>query len=96
MLMNGKEVNHLVINGETFDKRYLGKEVEILNDIRGDSMINIHGDYFQPSGSDTWILPKGSKGFMTAIKFFDCYYLLKKSGEFAGVWAKPSDIKILD
>ena len=31
MLMNGKEVNHLVINGDKFDKSYVGLKVKINN-----------------------------------------------------------------
>lgn len=29
MLMNGKEVNHLVINGDRFDKSYVGLKIKI-------------------------------------------------------------------
>lgn len=41
MLMNGKEVNHLVINGETFDKSCVGKRAKIVA-TKGDNSNNIY------------------------------------------------------
>ena len=42
MLMNGKEVNSLIINGEIFDKRFVGKTIELNADTKM---------YFRTSGA---------------------------------------------
>lgn len=96
MLMNGKEVNHLVINGETFDKRYWGKDVEILNKIYGESTVNINGAYHKALSVDSWLIYPGTKGYAVALKFYDCYYIAQKNGDGGAAWVQSSDIKILD
>ena len=95
MLMNGKEVKHLVVNGEAFDKSYMGIRVEILNDIREDNWVTIDGYYHVTSGTDTTILTQGSRGYVILFKLHDCYYIIGKDGG-GGAWARSSDIKILD
>lgn len=95
MLMNGKEVKHLVVNGEAFDKSYMGIRVEILNDIRTDNWVTFDGHYNVTSGTDTWVLTPGSEGFVILFKHYDCYYIINKGGG-RGAWARSSDIKILD
>lgn len=95
MLMNGKEVNHLVVNGESFDKSYMGIRVEILNDIRADSWITIDGSYHVTSGTSTWIITQGAKNYVIMFKFYNNYYIINAYGS-RGAWARSSDIKILD
>lgn len=94
MLMNGKEVNHLVINGEAFDKSYENKKVEIINKIFMDSKIGLNGTYQEATFGG--ILPKGTKGYVTALKYHDLYYICQANGDPVGTWARSSDIKILD
>ena len=93
--MNGKEVKHLVVNGEAFDKSYMGIRVKILNDIHADNWVTIDGHYHVTSGTDTSILTQGSSGFVILFKHYDCYYIINKGGG-GGAWARSSDIKILD
>lgn len=96
ILMNGEKVEHLVINGEAFDKRYTGKRVEIVNQIYSGATVNINGKYIK-NPYDTWIVPPGNKEYVVAVKFYDCYYLVNGDGiEGRSLWAQDSDIKILD
>ena len=50
LLMNGKEVNHLIASGEQFDKSYVGKKIKAISP-EGTSMvyytdrINVDGNY---------------------------------------------------
>ena len=50
MLMNGKEVNHLIIGGEQFDKSYVGKKIKAISPeghwmVYYTNIINVDGSY---------------------------------------------------
>lgn len=64
MLMNGKEVNHLVVNGETFDKSYFMRKIRLVKDVNTKSgMINKDGIYFDTYVSGL-IMPSGAEGIV--------------------------------
>ena len=45
LLMNGKEVNHLIINGEAFDKSYsAGVKAKVISDFTYVGTMNKNGD----------------------------------------------------
>lgn len=97
MLMNGKEVNHLVISGETFDKSYYGKKVQLLNDVYLDSGITYDNKYYY--GGYGGIFTKGREGFIILLKHLNFYYICCTLGAdkiIRGAWCKEEDIKILD
>lgn len=94
VLMNGKNVEHLVINGEAFDKRYVGSNIEILNTIFAESTIDLNGGYHEVASGR--VILKGTKGFVTLFKYFNLYYIIDRNGYTGGSWCKAEDIKILD
>lgn len=95
VLMNGKNVEHLIINGDSFDKSYKGKSVEINNDIYSQSWVDYDGNYHLVTQVDGIVVPKGTKGYVVAFKFYNCFFIMRPK-EGGGVWAQGSDIKILD
>ncbi|MCT6891109.1 MAG: hypothetical protein M3Z87_15870 [Lactobacillus sp.] len=44
MLMNGKEVNHLVVNGEAFSKNVFGQKCNVNKNIDGSCTIDDQGN----------------------------------------------------
>ena len=99
MLMNGKEVNHLIIDGETFDKSNLiGRKVKAATD----------SDYSMPLSFD----PKTGKGkwstksvcsigtsetweIVAQARVSDYVYLVEPNYIYGG-WAHLSDLKFID
>lgn len=64
MLMNGKEVNHLVIGGETFDKSYFMRKVRLVKDVNTrKGAINMDGVFWGDyTGGVT--IPSGAEGIV--------------------------------
>ena len=78
MLMNGKEVNHLVINGDRFDKSYVGKRVKI-TPTSGASFLHfypaVNGDGTLRDFTDlNYIVDRGDEVIILA-KYMDCIFI---------------------
>ena len=78
MLMNGKEVKHLVINGETFDESYIGRKVKITPTsgawslhfypaVNGDGTLRDFTDF-------NYIVERGDE-FIILAKYMDCIFI---------------------
>lgn len=97
MLMNGKEVNHLIIAGEAFDRSCSGKKVQVINTIYLDSGITWDGKYYYTNTGGMYL--PGREGIILLIKYLNYYYVAGTIGpdKFAkGAWCRAEDIKILD
>ena len=95
MLVNGKEVGHLILNGEVFDKSYTGKKVITINEIViGNETINKEGDYWPSNNGGVGIPANTSCTILT--HYLNCFYIVENLENSRGFWAKKSDIKILD
>lgn len=92
MLMNGKEVNHLVVGGETFDKSYYMRKIRFLKDFASnDGWISSTG-IVMSSGSGGRSVDKGNTGY-TILKYKNgyCAYVDK-----IGFWVTEDCIEFID
>lgn len=78
MLMNGKEVKHLVISGETYDKSYVGKKAKLVA-INGVGTIYT-GYRVNLDGSIDWTIQNGQ--YVTAYPGDLCFILNKYKNAF--------------
>lgn len=78
MLMNGKEVKHLVISGETYDKSYVGKKAKLVA-INGVGTIYT-GYRVNLDGSIDWTIQNGQ--YVTAYPGDLCFILGKYKNAF--------------
>ena len=98
MLMNGKEVNHLVVNGETFDKSYFMRKIRLVKDVNTKGgMINKDGIYFDTSVSGL-IMPSGTEGIVF-LKYKNgyCVYSDRYRDSYDyGFWVTGDCIEFID
>lgn len=73
MLMNGKEVNHLVVGEETFDKSYIGKKAKLAA-LNGVGTIYM-GYRINLDESIDWTIQDGQ--YATAYPDYICFILRK-------------------
>lgn len=110
MLMNGEKVNHLVVNGETFDKSFVNKKVKT-KDVSGSDTIRIYdginsdGGVFQ-YGSGNYSVYTGDM-FIVLAKFMNYFYIANsgnppktnktRQDKYMGFgWTSVNNIEMLD
>ena len=88
MLMNGKEVNHLIISGEKYDKSYVGCKVRLVKDcvMRG---------YIDNSYRDH-LVAEGNAGVMLAGSENTIIAVYKDWVSIYGGWVKKTDVELID
>lgn len=101
MLMNGKEVNHLVIGGETFDKSNLiGRKVKAKNK-------NIYHAMPVSFDTKTGYIEPGTKyvcglgdcimwEIVAQARVSDLIYLIDPINNILGGWAHLTDVEFID
>lgn len=95
MLMNGKEVNHLVIGGETFDKSYYMRKIRFLKDFASnDGWISPTG-IAMGSGNGGMGVEKGNIGY-TILKYKNGYCACVDNGFKIGFWVTEDCIGFID
>ena len=92
--MNGEEVNHLVIGGETFDKSFDGGiKVRTIRDVTAGG-INESGIIHYHPGSGGWYVPKDTTLSVIA-RYKNAVCMATESGNYAG-WISMDDIEFID
>lgn len=95
MLMNGKEVNHLVVNGEKFDKSYYMRKIRFLKDFASnDGWISPTG-IAMGSGNGGMGVEKGNTGY-TILKYKNGYCAYVDIGFKIGFWVTEDCIEFID
>lgn len=99
LLMNGKEVNHLIINGEAFDKSYsAGVKAKVISDFTYVGAINKNGDIIC-KGSDGGRYTKSQGDILTIICIYkNAAAFLTDDGEKynKGSWVSLDNIEFID
>lgn len=96
MLMNGKEANHLVINGEVFDKSYVGRQVKLIKTmVDTDSHLSASGGRSNGTGGTAFESGQICTVMANYHSFFYCY--ANKFGlNFPGFWVKRDEFEFID
>lgn len=98
MLMNGQEVNHLVIGGEMFDKSYYMRKIKLVKAVNTKGgMINKDGIYFDTHISGL-IMPSGAEGFVF-FKYKNGYCVYSdhyRDNSNYGFWVTEDCIEFID
>lgn len=82
MLMNGKEVKHLVINGEEFSKKVFGQQCYVNNNIVGSCTIDDQGNVVDsdlPMGYTHYFAAGHNNIYTIAAEVKGAYYLTSSS-----------------
>lgn len=99
LLMNGKEVNHLIINGEAFDKSYsAGVKAKVISDFTYVGAINKNGDIIC-KGPDGGRYTKSPGDILTIICIYkNAAAYLADDGETytRGSWVSLDNIEFID
>ncbi|QHJ84789.1 MAG: hypothetical protein [Caudoviricetes sp.] len=98
MLMNGKEVNHLIIGGEQFDKNYFGKHVKIKKEgLYDNGHFRQNGEYFISDSEASNGLGVGEE-CVCLTKFNDFIYIVpaKFNGYHRDCWVPIADVEFLN
>lgn len=94
MLMNGKEVEHLVINGEAFDKNYYLRKIRFIKSFASyDGRVNEKGVVMYHDQGGLAIEP-GKEGFVY-LKYKNGYCVSLSKGE-RGFWVIGEWIEFID
>lgn len=94
MLMNGQEVNHLVIGGETFDKNYCMRRIRFLKSFASnDGWISFKG-IVMSSGNGGIAVDKGNTGY-TILKYKNGYCVYHDASPW-GFWVTEDCIEFID
>ena len=101
MLMNGQEVNHLVIGGETFDKsNFIGRKVKAAKGANNHAMpvsFDPKTGYFEPG--TTYVCSLGDCIMWEIIaqaRISDLIYLIDPINKISGGWAHLSDVEFIE
>lgn len=93
MLMNGKEVNHLVVNGETFDKSYYLRKIRFLKSFAtGQGTIGEGGIYMGSGGGGP--VEVGDEGYV--LFKYKNGYCVELQREQYGFWVIGKWIEFID
>ena len=88
MLMKGKEVNHLIIDGETFDKSYVGRKVRLVKDcVTRGYISSSYGDHLIAEGNASVMLAGSENTIIAIYKDWVSIY---------GGWVKKTDVELID
>lgn len=94
MLMNGEEVNHLVIGGETFDKNYCMRRIRFLKSFASyDGFVSSKG-ITMSSGRGGMGVEKGNTGY-TILKYKNGYCVYHDASPW-GFWVTEDCIEFID
>lgn len=98
MLMNGKEVNHLIVHGEQFDKSNCGKKVKVVRDISvSQNNVSMNGNYIYYNHGGALIISAGTLGYVIGLTYGQCYYIFDATiDNSAGVWVPKDSVEILE
>lgn len=99
MLMNGKEVNHLIINGEIFDKSYYMRKMRFVKEVITDQgYATVNGVYIDKSFGGG-VIRIGTEGTVI-LKYKNGYYVCVNSdivGRYGrGFWATDDSIELMN
>ena len=109
LIMNGKEVNHLIVSGEQFDKSYVGKRGTLVstNNVRNIYLYNRvntdgSGDWGQVNGSIPTAVAGDQCDILAAYK--DMFYIANVGVDWHGSvvsgpgcgqgWVPKSNVKL--
>lgn len=94
MLMNGKEVNHLVINGEAFDKSFEnGRKVRTVRNARIGE-IDESGMIHNQPGTSGWYIEKNIV-FSVIARYKNAFCVAYGYGNYAA-WVSIDDVELID
>lgn len=98
MLMNGKEVNHLFLNGEQFDLSNFGKKIKIVKRIEVSyNYVRMDGSYFHSDTGGSSIIMAGTMGYIIGLTYGECFYIFNTKIENpVGVWVPKDSVEILE
>ena len=98
LLMNGKEVNHFIINGEQFDKSNCGKKVKIVKKLEvSQNGVRIDGSYYYSNVGGAGIISAGTLGYVIGLTYGQCYYIFNTASKYSvGIWVSKDYVEILD
>lgn len=98
LLMNGKEVNHLLLNGEQFDLSNYGKKVKVVKRIEVCiNGVNFDGSYFYNNTGGASIISAGTLGYIIGLTYGQCYYIFNTASKNpVGVWVPKDSVEILE
>lgn len=99
LLMNGKEVNHLIINGEAFDKSYsAGVKAKVISGFTYVGTINKNGDIIsEDTAGGKHFKSRGSILTVVGIYKNAAAYLADDGEKYArGSWVSLDDIEFID
>lgn len=98
MLMNGKEVNHLLLDGEQFDLSNCGKKVKIVKKIEvSRNSVLMDGSYFYSDTGGAGIISAGTMGYVIGVTYGECFLIFNtKVKNPAGIWVPKESVEILE
>ena len=98
MLMNGKEVNHLLLNSEQFDLSNYGKKIKVVKEIEvSQNNVCMNGNYNFYNRGGSWIISSGTLGYVIGLTYGKCYYIFDTTVKNPiGVWVPKDSVKILE
>lgn len=94
MLMNGKEVNHLVINGETFDKSYYMRKIRFIKSFASDDGRVYEKGVVMYHDQGGMAIEPGKEGFVY-LKYKNGYCVELGANSF-GFWVTDNEIEFID
>lgn len=97
MLMNGKEVSHLLLSGEQFDLSNRGKKVKIVKEIDVcQNNVCMNGKYHFYNRGGAGVISAGTMGYVIGLTYGECYYIFNTTVENpVGVWVPKDSVEVL-
>ena len=98
MLMNSKEVNHLIIGGQQFDKSYFGKHLKIkASNVFSGGHLNAEGKYYISQLNSRSEISVGEE-CICLVKFNNYIFVVpvKWRNSDRDCWISISDVEFLD
>ena len=98
MLMNGKEINHLLLNAEQFDLSNFGKKIKIVKRIEVSyNYVRMDGSYFHSDTGGSSIIMVGTMGYIIGLTYGECFYIFNTKVENpVGLWVPKDSVEILE
>lgn len=100
MLMNGKEIKHLVINGETFDKNVFGLKCNVTKEIMGSACLDSKGNVVVSSLPISYLFTFDQihGPYIICAETSKAYYLITKgvSASDQGGWVDKKYVVLVD
>ena len=98
MLMKGKEINHLLLNGEQFDLSNFGKKIKIVKRIEvGENNVRMDGKFNYYNHGGAGVISAGTMGYVIGLTYGECFYIFNTKVENpVGVWVPKDSVEILE